>query len=200
MKHYSEKAKRTRERILDAANELFFVHGYNATGLEKIIAAAGVTKGNFYYYFKTKEDLAVEALKWQRELSWQALGVDRPLGSESPLQRLFEVIDALKGQVVVDGTCEVRGCYFGNLSLEMSAASEKVRTELVRTFQGMREHFAGLIAKAREVGEVPAHVEPQMAAATVLSLLEGAVLMSKTVQDIGELDRAIAFIREYLTR
>ncbi len=80
----------------------------------------------------------------------------------------------------------------------MSAASEKVRKELVKTFTGMREAFAHLIAKAQEVGEVSTQLEPGETAAMVLSLLEGAVLLSKAAQNPDEIDRAIAFIHGYL--
>lgn len=206
MPDYSDKALQTRERILRSAVELFYQHGYNATGLERVISAAGVVKGNFYYYFKSKEELAVEALRWQREQASQRLGVNEPLGDETPLQRLFTLLQRLKAVVAPSvatnkgAQCEVRGCYYGNLALEMSAASEQVRQELVTVFDGMRALFADLIGRAQEAGEVSAAIEPGAAAAMVLSLMEGAVLLSKTAQDTREIDNAIEFIRNYLTR
>jgi TetR/AcrR family transcriptional repressor of nem operon len=201
MPYYSDKALQTRERILRSAVELFYQHGYNATGLERVISAAGVVKGNFYYYFKSKEELAIEALRWQREQARRQLGVEEPLGDETPLQRLFTLLQRMKALVATEGPqCEVRGCYYGNLALEMSAASERLRQELVSVFDGMRALFTDLIGRAQEAGEVSAAIEPAAAAAMVLSLVEGAILLSKTAQDTQEIDNAIEFVSNYLTQ
>lgn len=201
MPEYSDKALQTRDRILRSAVDLFYQHGYNATGLERVIGAAGVVKGNFYYYFKSKEALAVEALRWHRERVARELGVDSGLGGGSPLQRLFTLLEGIRDQVVGEGRdCEVRGCFFGNLALEMSAASEEVRRELAVIFDNLRALMADLIAQAQQAGEVSAAIEPAKTAAMVLSLLEGAVLLSKTARNPAEIDGALDFIRGYLTR
>jgi TetR/AcrR family transcriptional repressor of nem operon len=52
-------AKDTREKILNAAAQLIHRQGYNRTGLQEILTTAGVPKGSFYFYFKSKEDLAL---------------------------------------------------------------------------------------------------------------------------------------------
>ncbi len=58
MKHTRAEAKAlTRERLLDAAEQLFLAHGYAATAMEQIAAAAGVTKPAIYRHFDSKEDL-----------------------------------------------------------------------------------------------------------------------------------------------
>ena len=49
--------KHTREQILDAATRLMHVSGYRGTSLDDVLRESGVGKGNFYYYFKSKEDL-----------------------------------------------------------------------------------------------------------------------------------------------
>lgn len=54
------RGERTRARIRDAANELFLQHGFEATTVDAIVAAAGVSKGTFYLYFERKEDLLLE--------------------------------------------------------------------------------------------------------------------------------------------
>jgi AcrR family transcriptional regulator len=50
----------TRARIREAANQLFLEHGFEATTVDAIVAAAGVSKGTFYLYFERKEDLLLE--------------------------------------------------------------------------------------------------------------------------------------------
>src|SRR5256712_8220161 len=52
----------TREAILEAASRLIHLHGYNHTTLDDVLRESGVGKGNFYYHFKSKEDLGYAML------------------------------------------------------------------------------------------------------------------------------------------
>src|SRR3989449_7875543 len=52
----------TREAILEAASRLIHVHGYNHTALDDVLRESGVGKGNFYYHFKSKEELGYAIL------------------------------------------------------------------------------------------------------------------------------------------
>ncbi len=200
MRILSDKAQKTRERILAAAARLFYQHGYNATGVEKVIKEAGVNKGNFYYYFKSKEELGVETLRWQQRNFAEQLRAGAPLDNGSPLHQLFDTLERMK-QLVSSGSaeCPIRGCYYGNFSLELSTASAPIRRELVSIFDSSRKYFADLIAKAQEVGEIGSHIDPQVAAGMMFSLLEGAIIISKAAQNTQEIDNAHAFIRGYLS-
>src|SRR5229473_3315149 len=53
----SAKGAATRDQILDAASRLIHLQGYHCTSLDDVLRESGVGKGNFYYYFKSKEDL-----------------------------------------------------------------------------------------------------------------------------------------------
>ncbi|GAB6042072.1 TetR family transcriptional regulator C-terminal domain-containing protein [Endothiovibrio diazotrophicus] len=199
MKQYSEKALRTRERILDAASRLFYLNGYNATGLDRIIAEAGVTKGNFYYHFKTKEALAAATVEWHKQEAYRELKLAPTFPGERPLAILFRVLETMIERTLCseDG-CEIRGCYFGNLALELSINSEPVRRAVSDVFEGVRGSFAGLLQQAREAGELNTAIDPQQAASLILSLMEGAVMMAKTAQNDREARRALAFIKGWL--
>ena len=63
----TEKAEETRRRIVRAAAELFASHGYTATSLSGVIAAAGSTKGGFYFHFASKADLGLAVVADARE-------------------------------------------------------------------------------------------------------------------------------------
>src|SRR5713226_6764063 len=53
----SHRGAATRDQILDAAACLIHLQGYHGTSLDDVLRESGVGKGNFYYYFKSKEDL-----------------------------------------------------------------------------------------------------------------------------------------------
>lgn len=199
MKEYSAKALATREKILQAANDLFYENGFNATGVDRIIADAGVTKGNFFYHFRNKEELATAVLDWHRDLAFAELGLDKLLANPSPGKALLELLHGVAGRMLSGGeVCTVRGCFFGNFALELSTGSEAVRLKVQEIFDGIRALLRDLIAKAQAAGEVRPELEPEQTAGLLLSLMEGAVLLDKTSQSEQEVRAAEAFISTYL--
>lgn len=201
MKQLSPKAQVTREKILKAANDLFYLQGYNATGLDRIIAEAGVAKGNFYHHFKNKEELATAVLEWHRDLAFREIELDQILAEPSPLKALLELVTRMTGRMMCDSdVCRVRGCFFGNFALELSTGSEAVRLKVKTVFDGVRELIRDLVGKGQAVGEIRPELDPAGTAGTILSLMEGAVLLDKTSQTQRETGNAIKFIREYLQR
>ena len=200
MTGYTDKALATRERILSAANELFYVHGYHATGLDRIIARAGVTKGNFYYYFKSKEALAAAVLEWHRDLAFRELDVEGLLAAHPPRAALLALLAAIARRVECDtGDCTIRGCFFGNFALELSTGSALIRRTVEQIFTEMRDLIAAVLRRAQAAGEIDPGLDPESTARTILSLLEGAILLDKTGQRPAEIPHALAFIERYLT-
>src|SRR4051794_41860039 len=63
-----------RERLVAAAVELFYRHGFGAIGVDRVIEAAGVTKTTFYKHFESKDDLMVAAVQRRDEGESQAWG------------------------------------------------------------------------------------------------------------------------------
>jgi AcrR family transcriptional regulator len=59
------KAAATRQRLLDAAGDLFIEHGYHGVSMQDIAAAAGLTKGALYGHFRSKGQLLVEVIRWK---------------------------------------------------------------------------------------------------------------------------------------
>src|SRR5215471_19628498 len=82
--------KNGRERLVAAAVELFYRHGFGAVGIDRVIAAAGVTKTTFYKHFESKDDLMVAAVKRRDE--WESLAwyrATRKLGGDDPAKQLL---------------------------------------------------------------------------------------------------------------
>lgn len=59
------KSERTRQRIIQAANRLFYRKGYNRTSFTDIVDAAGVPRGNIYYYFRSKDEILLAAIEYR---------------------------------------------------------------------------------------------------------------------------------------
>src|SRR5438067_12312674 len=92
-----EPPKTGRERLVAAAIELFYRHGFGAVGIDQVIATAGVTKTTFYKHFESKDDLMVAAV--QRRHEWESQAWDRAVrklaGDDDPAGQLLAMLDVM---------------------------------------------------------------------------------------------------------
>ncbi|MBO3662479.1 TetR/AcrR family transcriptional regulator [Microbacterium stercoris] len=177
-----------RERLLAAALSLFAEKSYSAVGIAEICARAGVQKGSFYYFFPSKEALALATIEdhWIRQKSdWASI----LHGEGSPLERLHRLFDATT-QIQADalaGTGTVTGCLFGNLALEVGAISEPIRERLQGVFAEQVEMITSHLEQAVASGEIEP-VDTVAAAKSIVAQLEGLILFAKLFNDPAQLD------------
>jgi TetR/AcrR family transcriptional repressor of nem operon len=177
-----------RDKILSAAQSLIELRGYSALGVAEICTAADVPKGSFYYFFASKEALALAVL----DEHWRAQRADweRTLGSrKTPLRQLRQLLqetqDCLRAGQQNCGA--VSGCMFGNLTLELSNQTEPIRKRLQEIFDAQVEMVEKLITRARQRGEVDV-ADTHEAARSVVAQLEGQVLFAKLYNNTQGLD------------
>ncbi len=178
-----------KEKILDAAHSLIELRGYSALGVAEICKAAGVPKGSFYYFFESKEALALAVLDehWHTQRDdWARTLQDDDAEPLSRLRRLFEQTRAgLRAGQQSCGT--VSGCMFGNLTLELSNQTEPIRARLQQIFDAQVEMVNTVIAEAQERGEVTVG-DTGDAARSVVAQLEGQVLFAKLYNNTRHLE------------
>ena len=170
----SAKAAATRDQILDAAGRLIHVRGYHNTSLDDVLRESGVGKGNFYYYFKSKEGLGYAI-------------IDRVV--QAFLDRLVEIHRRRN--------C-VGGCPMGNLASELSDVHEGFRQRLAEIFDHWRVKLADALERGRRRGRLRADLDAAAAAGFVVASLEGAILMAKVTRDIAVLEKSVAELKHYL--
>ncbi|WP_419605715.1 TetR family transcriptional regulator [Thiolapillus sp.] len=195
----SEKAQATREKIIAAATELFYRNGYHATGLDKVIRQAGVTKGNFYYHFPSKEALAIATLDWQYE-RWSEEIREQVFSQRiDALETLLNLLDYMADrQKKQHEEGQIRGCYFGNFALELSTVSPAVCDKVNAVFSSYAALIEALLRHARKKGQIRESVDPGQLASVILGQVEGAILLDKARHQPGNFDQSIKFIRQYL--
>jgi AcrR family transcriptional regulator len=159
-----------RERVVTAADELFYARGVRAVGMDAVRAAAGVPLKRIYAMFASKEDLLVAVLEHRREM-WDA-GIasvtDPAATAREQLLAIFDFLDDWFREPTF------RGCAFINTYGEMgpdSSAATAVVREQKKTFG---EHVARLVADAG----APAWLAPQ-----IVVLAEGAQTMAAVSGD-----------------
>ncbi len=190
--------RQTREAILEAATRLMHLKGYQATSLDDVLRESGVGKGNFYYHFKSKEDLGYAILD-QAIASFLGKTVE-PCFSDASTSRLGQIRCFLARVLAAQRARNcVGGCAFGNLAAELSDVHEGFRARLSGVFSAWRAHLTAALADAQADGSVGPACRPEAVAQFLVASLEGAILMTKLTKDITVMERCVEELERYLT-
>lgn len=151
--------------------------GYSSVGIDEILKASDVTKGSFYYHFRSKADFGEALIDAYHDYFAQKLSSWFDNGDLSPLERLRGfVVDAESGMAQYGFR---RGCLVGNLGQEMAALPEAFRARLVSVLEDWQARTAACLRAARDHGEIPETGDPDELAAFFWVGWEGAVLRAK---------------------
>jgi AcrR family transcriptional regulator len=132
-----------RERLLEAADRLFYNEGVHNVGIDRVLEEAGVAKGSLYYNFGGKDDL-VRAYLDNRHARWAERIAQYQARVDGPEQKILAVFDALADLFAEPG---FRGCAFINAAAEApSGSAEDLATKDFRTW--LHELFTLLVAAA----------------------------------------------------
>jgi AcrR family transcriptional regulator len=167
--------KTGRERLVATAIELFYRHGFNAVGIDQVIAKAGVTKTTFYKHFEGKDDLMVAAV--QRRDEWESIAWDRAIrkiAGDDPARQLLAQLDVLD---LWFNDPEFRGCMFMNAAAEFPNPHDPVHQVAAAHRRRMRDHWRNL---ARTAGAEATDAEAF--ADCFAALIEGAFILRQTHQ------------------
>jgi len=170
-----EPPKTGRERLVAAAIELFYRHGFGAVGIDQVIATAGVTKTTFYKHFESKDDLMVAAV--QRRDAWESQAWDRAVRKlagdpPSPARQLLAMFDVMD---LWFNDPEFHGCMFMNTAAEFPNPHDPVHQAAAAHKRRMRDHFRDLAGAA---GAERAAAETFADCFT--ALVEGALILRQT--------------------
>ncbi|MGF1705070.1 TetR/AcrR family transcriptional regulator [Enterovibrio baiacu] len=185
----------TRQHILDVGYQLIVEKGFTSVGLSQLLAHAGVPKGSFYHYFKSKEQFG-EALITEYFANYRqrldALFSDPSLSGYEKLMQYWR-----KWIEVNDGTCSNQRCLVVKLSGEVADLSEAMRLSLLDGANHIIALIAQCIKEGTEDGSI--QVKDSHAAANQLYYLWiGASLMSKLSQNTGGMSQALLSTEQLL--
>lgn len=173
--------KKARDKILEAASRLFAGQGYHATGVNQIIAEAGVSKATLFAHFPTKEDLGVAYLRAQDLADFA--GVTSVVERVSdPRECLLALLDMMAGYMKQSG---YRGCAFANMAAEFPDPENPMRKEVRRHDDNFRDLIIG-VARRLKASDPRRYdgFNPEQFADTYYVLVEGALAASRHHHDI----------------
>lgn len=182
----------TRDRIVQAAMELFWRKGYGSTSIADILGTASVNSGSLYYFFKGKQELLVAVLEAYRDGIGPML-LEPAWGEiEDPIEKIFALLGSYR-RLLVETDC-FYGCPIGSLALELHEPDPEVRGLIAANFANWTQAVRDCLEQAG-LGKAK---DTRALAELVLTVMEGAVMQTRTYRDIGHYDRAVGQLRNYV--
>ena len=172
-------------RLMEAAMDLMWQNGYGAASVDAICERAGAKKGSFYYFFKSKSELAAAALEadWQKKQSAMdsIFSPTRP-----PLERLDRYFDFVYENISkVRDRCggAILGCPYVSVGSEVSTQDEIVRKKIDEIMDRKLNYFVSAVRDAAAQGLIET-ADPVARTKALFSSYQGTVAKARIQNDI----------------
>ena len=188
------RGRASRERIVEQAAHLFAERGIAATSVDEVLAAAGAGKGQFYHYFRSRNELETAAVR--HRCAQVVAALTQALGGVSSLGELEKT---LAGYVAEFEQAGLPGCPIGTLATEIADRNPDARAQAAAGFDAWQQLLADALQRMRASGELREDTDPPVMATVLLAAIEGGMVLSQARNDITSLriavDAALAQVR-----
>jgi len=169
---------------IDRATGVFWAKGYEASSLADLLKAIGINKGSFYNAFGSKKKLFTQSLlKYEREQRRDTLADLEQL--EDPVAAIGELFDALIEQSLTD--TEKKGCFLVNTALDLPNHDSDIATAVKKGLKDTESFFERQVALGISTGAIAKHINPDVTATGLLTLLVGLRVLARGVFDHASL-------------
>ncbi len=197
MARLTDRGRRTRDRILQAAVQEFSAKGFNGASVDDVLRASQAGKSQFYHYFENKADLVRAVLRhWRTEsLPFRNPALGR-LDSWERLEAWFDEIVRAFGQEQDAGRDLI-----GAIPTEFVRSDDPLRREVVRTTRLRRRLLHGGLRRMKNRGELAADADPRRLATFAAAAIDGGIRLAHTddsvavLQDV--LDQTLGRLRNH---
>jgi len=172
-------------QIIEISAKLIHSKGYEKTSIQDILQAAQIGKGQFYYYFSSKQDLGITVVDYCFE-KWNQRVIKDILESEAdPKVKIEKMLECAIDVHKKNGSkC---GCFFGNLAVELSEHSEIFREKTNKVFESWISHLEIVLDELMRQETLPLQCDSHVLAQSIVAMIEGGIMLMKNRQDIAAL-------------
>ena len=185
-----------RTRLLDAGMQLLRERGYDATRVEDLCTAAGVTKGAFFHHFASKADYGVAAAQHWTDTTAPMFAAADYHAAPTPLARIFAYLDLRRAMIA--GAPAQFSCVAGMMAQEVfetqPAISDACGASIAGHAATLEADFAAAIAE-HGLGDV---VHAADLALHTQVVLQGGFVIAKALDDPAAVEASIDHLRRYL--
>ena len=188
----TEEVKNTRDLILEAGHKAITAKSYHACGLKEILDLAGVPKGSFYHYFKSKDDFGLQLIENSTD-GWNVYCREQLTDRNfTPLNRLKNYFNDKITYFLEHGlSCE---CALPKMALETSQLNEVMRGAIKYSFDSMAAVLAQTIREAQIADEISCKDDADILANMINSALQGIIIRIQIDKSITPLEQFVSLI------
>jgi TetR/AcrR family transcriptional repressor of nem operon len=184
-----KKAEATRSMILHKAFELIYVKGYQTTSIDDIIATTQVTKGAFYYHFKTKDEMGLAIINEVLKPTLASSFIEPLQGEQDPLNAIYNLMDSL---LMKNEFLKVEyGCPASNFTQEMTPWNSEFNKALNELTREWTEAIIATIERGKKSGVIRKEVNAKQVTTFVMSGYWG-------IRNLGKLENSKKVYISYL--
>lgn len=181
-------ASGTRQQIIVAADKLFYEQGFEATSFADIAARVGLSRGNFYYHFRTKDEI-LEAVIAHRRANTSLMLEQWDATGETPRDRVQSFINLL---IVNQEKIMARGCPVGTLCSELAKLDHTSTEEAAGLFSQFRDwlaHQFAALGRSTDANTLALHI---------LMRSQGVATLAMALRDDAFVKREVAEMSAWL--
>jgi TetR/AcrR family transcriptional repressor of nem operon len=194
------KGEATRERILAVAEAMVLAQGFGATSIDGIIAEARLTKSGFFYHFRDKTELAREMLRRYIAVNdrlFDDLHVRASEMGDDPLEVLLIWLKLLAG-TMRDLPHGHPGCLIASICYEERQFDREVREIATEAVGSWNDRVLRYLGEVEAVHRLRPGLDIGTLARMMSCVVDGGIIMSKTLDDPLELERQILAYRAFI--
>lgn len=194
------KGAETRERILVISEAAVLAKGFAATSIEEVIAEAGITKSGFFYHFRDKNELAREMLRRYVETNDRLFDAVFERGrelSDDPLQA-FLISLKLLAETMADLPNGHPGCLIASICYQERLFDREVRALTADSVRAWNRRFRAIFEEIEAVHTPREPVDLDDVADMLSCVVDGGIIMSKTLNDPSRLERQVLAFRSFV--
>lgn len=186
----------TRDRLLAAATNVIRAKGFNATTVDDICVAAGLTKGAFFHHFASKEALAVAAAGYWSRITGALFADASYHDHPEPADRVLAYLD-FRAALMVGESADYT-CLVGTMTQEAFATHPSIRDASRDSILSHASTLEADIAAALAVSDRGTEVDAASLARHTQAVLQGAFILGKATNDPAIATESVAHLRRYL--
>lgn len=177
---YTAKGQKTREHLIKVSAELFNKKGYAGTAISDILQSAGYSKGALYRTFSDKDELSVEAFKYNLKILKKHLkgAVDKEKNSKDKVLAIIRFYKNIGANKFIEG-----GCPILNTAVEADDTCPALNTLASNAFKEVAEMIEANVRIGQEKGEINKSIDANALSLFIIASIEGSVALLKSLQD-----------------
>lgn len=196
----TSKGENTRERILTAAERLILAKGYTGTSVDDILAATKLTKGAFFYHFKSKSELARAVVErfWQRDYQlFVELWRQAEAQSDDPLEAVL-ILFRLTEETIAGMDAAMVSCLFASYLYEREQFDPAILDFIRDSFREWAAFYEARFDAVLKMHKPKIAITAAELAEIAIALFEGGFVLAQSYRDPDMVVRQSRHFRRYL--